>query len=168
MDINQKKQVVAQLKEEFVASMTVVVVHYKGLNVAQMTALRKNLRELGAGLEVTKNSLTKLALQGTKFEQLTNLFKGPTAVAYSKDPVSAAKIVVNFAKENEKLTILGGAVDSQVIDTKGIGELAKLPSLDELRARIVGMIQTPAKRIATLSQAPAGQLARVIKAYSQK
>src|SRR5690606_30632330 len=122
----------------------------------------------GASFKVTKNRLTRLALDGTKFQPLADLFTGPTAIAYSSDPVAAAKATVEFAKTNEKLVILGGVLDAQTLDAAGINALATLPSLDELRARLVGMIQTPATRIAGVLQAPAGQLARVMGAYAAK
>lgn len=168
MDRTQKEQAVAALKEQFADANTVVVTHYTGLTVAEITALRKKMSELGASFKVTKNSLTKLALQGTQYDSLVDLFTGPTAVAFSNDPVAAAKGVVEFAKNNEKLVILGGAINDEAMDVDKINVLAKLPSLDALRAKIVGMINTPATRIAGVVQAPAGQLARVVNAYSQQ
>jgi len=159
--------VVASLKQTFEDSEIVVVTHYSGLTVADMTDLRGRMREAGASFKVAKNRLTRLALQGTKFEDLSDLMSGPTALAYSTDPVAAAKIAVNYSKDNEKLVILGGVFNGQSLDVDGVNTLAKLPSLDELRGKLVGMIQTPATRIAGVLQAPAGQVARVIGAYGQ-
>ena len=158
---------VASLKQTFEDSEIVVVTHYSGLTVADMTDLRGRMREAGASFKVTKNRLTRLALQGTKFEDLSDLMSGPTALAYSTDPVAAAKIAVNYSKDNEKLVILGGVFNGQSLDVDGVNTLAKLPSLDELRGKLVGMIQTPATRIAGVLQAPAGQVARVIGVYGQ-
>jgi large subunit ribosomal protein L10 len=155
------------LKQTFEDSEIVVVTHYSGLTVADMTDLRGRMREAGASFKVAKNRLTRLALQGTKFEDLSDLMSGPTALAYSTDPVAAAKIAVNYSKDNEKLVILGGVFNGQSLDVDGVNTLAKLPSLDELRGKLVGMIQTPATRIAGVLQAPAGQVARVIGVYGQ-
>ncbi len=167
MDRTEKEEVVASLKQTFEDSEIVVVTHYSGLTVADMTDLRGRMREAGASFKVTKNRLTRLALQGTKFEDLSDLMSGPTALAYSTDPVAAAKIAVNYSKDNEKLVILGGVFNGQSLDVDGVNTLAKLPSLDELRGKLVGMIQTPATRIAGVLQAPAGQVARVIGVYGQ-
>ena len=133
-----------------------------------MTILRKKMREAGASFRVTKNRLTRLALQDTGFESLIELMNGPTALAYSADPVAAAKAAVNFAKDNDKLVILGGVLNGQVLGVDGVNNLAKLPSLDELRGKLVGMISTPATRIAGVLQAPTGKVARVIGAYAAK
>ena len=168
MDRNQKTELVASLHERFVAAGLVVVTHNNGLTVAEITNLRRKIRAAGAGFKVTKNRLTRLALADTKFEGLDNLFTGPTAVAYSADPVAAAKVVVDFAKGNEKLVILGGSLGTSKLDVEGIKALATLPSLDELRAKMLGMIQTPATRIAGILQAPGGQVARVLAAYAKK
>lgn len=167
MDRTSKEEVVASLKQTFEESELVVVTHYSGMTVADMTDLRGRMREADASFKVTKNRLTRLALQGTKFEDLSGLMSGPTALAYSTDPVAAAKIAVNYSKDNEKLVILGGVFNGQTLDVEGVKTLAKLPSLDELRGKLVGMIQTPATRIAGVLQAPAGQVARVIGAYGQ-
>jgi len=167
VDRTEKEEVVASLKQTFEDSEIVVVTHYSGLTVADMTDLRGRMREAGASFKVTKNRLTRLALQGTKFEDLSDLMSGPTALAYSTDPVAAAKIAVNYSKDNEKLVILGGVFNGQSLDVDGVNALAKLPSLDELRGKLVGMIQTPATRIVGVLQAPAGQVARVIGAYGQ-
>ena len=126
------------------------------------------MREAGAGFKVTKNRLTKLALQGTKYENLSDLFAGPTAIGTSNDPVSAAKTLVSFAKTNDKLTIIGGSLDGKVLDKAGVEALATLPSLDELRAKITGMLTAPATKVARVTQAPASQLARVIQARADQ
>jgi large subunit ribosomal protein L10 len=145
-----------------------VVAHHVGLTVAESSDLRRQMRDAGAHFKVTKNRLTRLALEGTKFSGLSDLFRGPTAIAYSQDPVAAAKVAVNFAKDNDKLTILGGALEKDILDQDAIKALAMLPSLDEQRAIFVRLLQTPATRIAGVLQAPAGQLARVIGAYGAK
>jgi len=168
VDRKQKSELVASLNEKFVEAGLVVVAHNNGLTVAEMTNLRRKILAAGAGFKVTKNRLTRLALAGTKFEALSNLFVGPTSIAYSTDPVAAAKVVVDFAKGNEKLVILGAALGSIELDVDGVKALAALPSLNELRAKLVGMIQTPATRIAGVLQAPGGQVARVLAAYAKK
>jgi large subunit ribosomal protein L10 len=168
MDRSQKKQWIADLNGSSLQAEIMIVTHYKGLTVAEISRLRSRVRVLGASFKVTKNSLAKLALAGTQFETLTEHFKGPTAIAYAKDPVAAAKVISEFSKENEKLVLLGAAFGNQVLDANGIKELAKLPSLDELRATIIALIMTPATRIAGVTAAPAGQLARVIGAYADK
>lgn len=138
-------------------SEAVVISHYRGLTVAEMGELRKKARELGAELRVTKNRITRLALKGTKFEGLDDLFKGPTIMAYSSDPISACKLCVQFAKENEKFLVVGGALSSGVLSMAEIERLATIPSMDELRAKIIGLLQ-----------APGAALACVTKAYSEK
>ena len=168
MNREQKQDLVSSLNTLLQDQTFVAVTHYKGLSVAEMEDLRGKAREAGAGFRVTKNRLTRLALTGTKFEGLSDLFTGPTAIAYSEDPVAAAKVCANFAKVNENLVILGGVLDGEFMDQKQVGDLAKLPSLDELRAMLIAMISTPATRIAGVLQAPAGQLARVLNAKAQK
>jgi len=168
VDRSQKEEQVAALKHEISKSELVVVTHYIGITMPEVTVLRKNMREAGASFRVTKNRLTRLALQDTGFESLIELMNGPTALAYSADPVAAAKAAVNFAKDNDKLVILGGVLNGQVLGVDGVNNLAKLPSLDELRGKLVGMITTPATRIAGVLQAPAGKVARVIGAYAAK
>lgn len=168
MNREQKQELVAELQQLFGESTTVVVAHYKGLTVAQMGALRQKMRENGASFQVTKNWLTRIALEGTKFEGIGDLFTGPTGIAVSEDPVGAAKAIADFAKTNDKLVILGGAMNDTVLDVEGVKALASMPSLDELRARIVGMINTPATRIAGILQQPGGQVARVLSAYASK
>lgn len=168
MDRAKKEELVAELNGTFADSTLVVVTHQTGLTVAESTDLRARMREAGAGFKVTKNRLAKLALTGTTYEGISDLFEGPTAIAYSTDPVAAARVAVNFAKENEKLVIVGGAMGENRLDEAGVKALASLPSLDELRARLVGMLNTPATRVAGVLQAPAGQLARVFSAYAGK
>ncbi|OIR10006.1 50S ribosomal protein L10 [mine drainage metagenome] len=168
MDRTEKSELVAALHGQFEEAGLVVVTLNKGLTVAEMTDLRRRVRAAGAKFKVTKNRLTRLALADTKFEGLGNLFTGPTAIAYSVDPVAAAKAVVDFAKGNDKLAILGASLGSSMMDVDGVKALATLPSLDELRAKLVGMIQTPATRIAGILQAPGGQVARVLAAYAKK
>ena len=159
---------VSGLNDVFSNAGVVVVAHYSGLTVADMTTLRSRMKAAGGSLKVAKNRLVKLALKGTDAEHISGLFQGPTVIAYSSDPVAAPKVASDFAKTNDKLVILGGAFGKTNLDAGGIEALAKLPSLDELRARIVGMINTPATRIAGVLQAPAAQLARVFGAYAKQ
>ncbi|MGB1547929.1 MAG: 50S ribosomal protein L10 [Alphaproteobacteria bacterium] len=168
MNRAEKEQMVTSLHDVFRAAGLVVIVRQSGMTVEESTDLRRKMREAGASFKVTKNRLTRLALKGTPYELLDSLFNGPTAIAYSQDPVSAAKVVVNYAKDNEKIEILGGGFGQEMLDESGVKTLASLPSLDELRAKIVSLISTPATRIAGVVQAPAGQLARVIGAYGAK
>jgi large subunit ribosomal protein L10 len=168
VDRTQKKEWIGALHETFGDAGLVVVAHYKGLTVAEMTDLRTKMRAAGASFKVTKNRLTKLALQGTAYEGIADLFVGPTAIAYSADPVAAAKVAADFSKANDKLKILGGSLGGQALDVNGVKALASLPSLDELRGKLIGMISTPATRIAGVLQAPAGQVARVLGAYAKK
>ena len=157
MNREEKKQLLSDLNELFNASELVVVSHYKGLTVAEVSELRNNIRKAGAGFRVTKKRIAKLALKGTKFEGLTELFNGPTAIAFANDPISACKACVEFAKTNEKLVVIGGAMGTGVLTIDEINRLASIPSMDELRAKLIGLLQ-----------APAAQLARVTKAYSEK
>ena len=159
---------VSGLNDVFSNAGVVVVAHYSGLTVADMTTLRSRMKAAGGSLKVAKNRLVKLALKGTDAEHISSLFQGPTVIAYSDDPVAAPKVAADFAKANDKFVILGGAFGKTNLDAGGVEALAKMPSLDELRARIVGMINTPATRIAGVLQAPAGQLARVLGAYAAK
>lgn len=165
MNRTEKEELVAEMREVFANNSTVVVAHYSGLTVAQMEELRGKVREAGAGFKVTKNRLTRLALADSKFEGLSDLMTGPTAIAYSEDPVAAAKATMAFAKDNEKLIVLGGAMDENLLDEAGVKALASMPSLDELRGKLVGLLQAPAQKLACVTQAPAGQLARVFGAY---
>lgn len=168
MDRVGKKEWVAGMHESFLGAQILLVVRYRGLTVAEMTDLRGRVRAAGARFKVTNNLLSRIALKETDYSGLSGLFTGPTAVAYADDPVAAAKVLSDFAKANEKLVLVGGAFGSTVLDVEGIQALAKLPSLDELRARIIAMLMTPATRIAAVLQAPAGQLARVCGAYGAK
>lgn len=168
MDRAQKATQVEWAKGVFDDNEVIVVVHYSGLTVAEMTDLRAQMREAGAGLKVAKNRLVKIALQGESGEQIADLFKGPTAIAFSQDPVAAPKAIAKYAKTNEKLVILGGIMGETALDEAGVKALASLPSLDELRGKLVGLLQAPAQKIAAVLQAPGGQVARVIKAYSEK
>ncbi len=168
MNRAQKEVEIQALNERFANDELVVVAHYSGLDVSELTQLRSDLRNEDASFKVTKNSLAKIAIKGTKFEGLDGLFKGPTAVASSKDPVAAARVAYKFAKDNDKLVILGGAMGDTVLDVKGVEALAKLPSLDEIRSKLVGLLQAPAQKMAALMQAPARELVGVTKAYSEK
>ncbi len=168
MDRAQKADAVAELKSVFNEVGVVVVTRNLGLTVAQSTALRTKMREAGASYKVAKNRLAKLASQDTDYAGISDLLTGPTGLASSIDPVAAAKIVVEFAKTNDKLEIVGGSMGAQVLDANGIKALASLPSLDELRAKIVGLVQAPATKVVQIVQAPAGQLARVFGAYAAK
>jgi large subunit ribosomal protein L10 len=168
VDRAQKSELVSNLNQVFANTRVVVVARYSGLTVAQMTALRSRMRGAGANLKVAKNRLVKLALKGTDAEHISGLFEGPTVIAYSDDPVAAPKVATDFAKTNEKFVLLGGALGKTNLDSKGIEALATMPSLDELRAKLVGLIKTPGTRIAGVLQAPAGQLARVFGAYAKR
>jgi len=166
VDRTQKQALVEMLNGDFAASACIVVTHQAGLSVEEATELRRQMRRAGAGFRVTKNRLAKRALEGTEFASLAPLFTGPTAVAFSRDPVAAAKAVVSYANRNEKLTIVGGGLAGQALDAAGVRALATLPSLDELRGKILGLIQAPATRLAGLLQAPGAQLARVLAAHA--
>jgi len=168
MDRAEKREFVAELNQVFESTGSVVVAHYTGLTVAQMTDLRSRMRDVGGTVKVAKNRLAKIALQGTKSEGIQSLFEGQTVIAYADDPVAAPKVASEFSKINDKLVILGGSLGETVLDAEDVKALASLPSLDELRARLVGMISTPATRIAQVVNAPAGQLARVFGAYARK
>ncbi len=168
MDKSQKKELVSFMHDVMSDAASVVVVNYKGLTVAEMTDIRAQMSEAGASFKVTKNRLTRLALKDTDYEGIADLFKGPTAIGYSSDPVASAKVLAKFAKGNEKLVILGGGMGLTVLDIDGVKALASLPSLDELRGKLVGLLQAPATKIAGILQAPAGQLARVFGAYGNQ
>ena len=167
MDRTQKQQLVETLRQVFADTVCVVVTHQAGLNVAEATQLRRQVRSAGAGFRVTKNRLARRAVAGTAFEALSPLFTGPTAIAFSCDPVAAAKVIVEFAHRNDKLTIVGGGLAGQQMDAAGIRELASLPSLDELRGKLVGLLQAPGTRLAVVLQATAGQIARVLAAHAE-
>jgi large subunit ribosomal protein L10 len=168
VDRSQKEEVVASLKDVFEEMNLVVVTQQSGITVAEASTLRRQMRDAGASYKVTKNRLTRLALEGTKFEALQSLFTGPTAIAVSEDPVAAAKVCVEFAKKNTKLTVVGGALGKEMLDRVMIENLAKLPSLDELRGKLIGVLQAPATKLAGVTQAPAAQLARVFSAYGSQ
>jgi large subunit ribosomal protein L10 len=168
VDRAQKQKLVDSLHGTLMQTELVVVTQQVGMTVAEVTTLRRQMREAGAGFKVTKNRLARRALEGTKFAQLAPLFKGPTAVAYSTDPVAAAKVAIGYANANEKLTIVGGAMGDTLLDPNGVKALATLPSLNELRGKLIGMLQTPGTRVAQVLRAPAGQLARVFGAYANK
>lgn len=168
MDRTEKAELVKSMNAVFAETSVVVVTRYTGMTVQEISDLRRAMKQAGASFKVTKNRLTRLALEGTKYKPIGDLFKGPTGIAYSSDPVAAAKVVVDYAKKNEKLVVLGGAMDGTVLNPDGVKALASLPSLDELRGKIVGLIQAPATKLAGVLQAPAGQLARVLNAYASK
>lgn len=168
MEKSQKQELIKELGVVFSDAASVVVVHYDGLTVAEMTSLRASMREVGATLKVSKNRLTRLALKDTEYGGLDGLFTGPTAIGFAADPVAAPKAMAKFAKSNEKLRILGGGMGSTVLDVAGVNSLASLPSLDELRGKLVGLLQAPATKVAAITAAPAGQLARVFGAYGAK
>ena len=168
MERAEKAELVTELKGVFQTANTVVVAHYAGLTVAQMQSLRKQARQVGTSVKVAKNRLAKIALEGTDVASIGALLKGPTVIAYSKDPVGASKVAVDFAKGHEKFVILGGAMGKTALDVNGVKALASLPSLDELRAKIVGLLKAPATKIAQVINAPAAKMARVVQAYANK
>ena len=168
MDRAEKRELVSDLNTAFKGAGSVVVAHYAGITVAQMNDLRTKMRTAGGTVKVAKNRLAKIALQGTEAEGITDLFKGQTLIAYSTDPITAPKVVMDFAKTNDKIIVLGGSMGTTTLNAEAVKSLATLPSLDELRAKLLGMIQTPATRIASVVQAPAAQLARVFAAYAKK
>lgn len=168
MDRAQKAAAVEVLHKTFKEAESIVVTQYSGMTVGQVTALRVKMRAEGVSYKVSKNRLALRALKGTRFEGIGPMLKGPTGLALSKDPVAASRIAYNFSKDNEKLVIVGGALGDKMLDKSSIEMLSKLPSLNELRSRLLGMLQTPAQRLAVLSAAPASQLARVIQAYASK
>ncbi len=168
MDRSQKTDAVAELNRTFNEVGVVVVTRNLGMTVKQSTDLRNKMRDAGASYKVAKNRLAKIALEGTDYAVVSDLLTGPTALATSTDPVAAAKAVVEFAKTTDRIEIVGGAMGKTVLDADGVKALASLPSLDELRAKLVGLLVAPATKIATITQAPAAQLARVMAAYSEK
>lgn len=168
MERAQKSEVVETLNGVFHECGSVVVAHYTGLTVAEMSDLRARMRAAGASFKVAKNRLVVRALQGTAAEPIAHLFKGPTGIAFSKDPIAPSRVAAAYAKDNAKFVILGGVVGQTALDAEGVNALATLPSLDALRGKIVGLLQAPATKIAGVLQAPAGQLARVLSAYSKK
>lgn len=163
----EKHQIVDDLHQVFASAGVVVVTHYKGLSVAEITDLRSRMRESGASYRVTKNTLAQRSVEGTSYAALGELFDGPTAIGFSQDPTAAPKVLTAYAKKSDKLKIIGGGLAGALLDEAAVRALAELPSIDELRARIVGMINTPATRLVGLLQAPAGQLARVLAAKAE-
>jgi large subunit ribosomal protein L10 len=168
VDRAEKKELVSSLNSVFTNTGVVVVAQYSGLTVAQMQVLRKEAKAAGATVQVAKNRLAKIALNGTDVASVSPLLKGPTLLAYSKDPVAAPKVITEFAKKNDKLIVLGGAMGVTTLNPDGVKALASLPSLDQLRATIIGLIQAPATKIAQVINAPAAKLARVFGAYATK
>jgi large subunit ribosomal protein L10 len=168
VDRAEKENLVASLHRTFSETAVVLVTHYIGLTVAEIGELRKRMRDAGAGLKITKNRLAKLALEDTRYRSLEGLFKGPTAIAFANDPLAAARVAVGYAKTNPKLVLLGGSVGGHLLDAEGVKALATLPSVDELRGQLIGLLNAPATRIAGVLQAPAGQLARVFSAHGKK
>jgi large subunit ribosomal protein L10 len=168
VDRSQKEKLVSSLQQALSGTACVVVTHQTGMTVEEVTDLRRQMRAAGANFRVTKNRLARRALAGTKFERLSPMFTGPTAIAFSRDPVAAAKVAVEFANKNDKLRIVGGGLDEQQLDAEGVKSLATLPSLDQLRAKLLGLLQTPATRLASVLQAPGAQIARVLGAYAKK
>lgn len=168
MNRSEKAEAIVELNQIFKDANLMVVTRQTGLTVQEVTDLRRKVRAAGASYKVAKNRLTLRALEGTRFTALGSLFKGPTAIAYSEDPVAAAKVIAAFAKDNEKLTIVGGALGENTLDVAGVQALATLPSLDALRSKIIGLLQAPATKVAVVLAAPAGQLARVFGAYGAK
>ncbi len=168
VDRAEKRAFVTTLNGSLKESGSVVVAHYAGLTVAQMQTLRRQMKGQGASVKVAKNRLTKLALNGSGVADFTPLLKGPTILAYAKDPVAAPKVAVEFAKGHEKFIVLGGALGMTSLDASAVKDLASLPSLDELRGKLIGLLQAPATKVAGVVQAPASQLARVVAAYSDK
>jgi large subunit ribosomal protein L10 len=168
VDRAEKKELVTTLNAAFKAANVIVVAHYSGLTVAQMQILRRQMKHAGATVKVAKNRLARIALDGTDVVAIAPLLKGPTLIAFSGDPVAAPKVAVDFAKANERFVILGGAMGKTALNPDGVKALAALPSLDELRAKLIGLVQAPATKLAQLLNAPGAQLARVIQAYADK
>ena len=168
MNKEQKKQYIDEMTTQFDKSEAVIVAHYQGLTVSQLDDLRKQMREHGIKFKITKNRITKIALEKTRCKDLSNLFTGPTAVALSEDAITSAKILTKFSKENESLKILGGIMGSEVLDLAGVKNVATLPSLDEARAKIVGILRSPAQKIASILLAPASKIAILALEKSKK
>lgn len=168
MDRAAKSELVTKLHNVFKDTGLVVVAHYAGMTVSQMTDYRQQVKEAGGAVKVAKNRLAKLAVKDTSYDSISDLFKGPTCLAYSKDPIAAAKISVTYAKGNEKLIILGGAMGETVLDANGVKALAELPSLDEIRGTLIGLLNAPATKIARTVMEPGAQLARVIQAKASQ
>jgi len=168
MNKDQKKNYISEMSAQFDKSEAVIVTHYQGLTVSQLDDLRNRMREHGIKFKITKNRITKLALEKTKMKDISNLFSGPTAVAISEDAITSAKILTKFSKENENLKILGGIMGSDVLDVAGVQNVATLPTLDEARAKIVGILRSPAQKIASILLAPASKIAILALEKSKK
>ena len=168
MNKDQKKQYIEEMTVQFDKSEAVIVTHYQGLTVSQLDDLRKKMREHGVQFKITKNKITKLALENTKCKELSSLFIGPTAVAMSEDAITSAKILTKFSKDNENLKILGGIMGSEILDVAGVQNVATLPTLDEARAKIVGILRSPAQKIASILLAPASKIAILALEKSKK
>jgi len=168
LDRAAKTELVSTLGEIFKSTKVVVVAHYSGLTVAQMQTLRRQMKQAGASVKVAKNRLARIALEGSEVASIAPLLKGPALIAFSGDPIAAPKVAVDFAKTNERFVILGGAMGTTALDPKGVKALAAVPSLDELRAKIIGVIQAPATKIARVITAPGAKVARVVQAYASK
>ena len=168
MDRAQKRQLVSTLNEEWKGTGVMVVAHYTGMTVAQMTEFRKRMKEAGGAVKVAKNRLAKLALKDTDGQSVADLLKGQTCVAYSEDPITAARVSVKYSTENDTLVILGGTMGTTVMDASAVKALADLPSLDELRAKLIGLVQAPATKIARVLKEPGAKLARVLQAQGAK
>ena len=168
MTRERKQEEIATLKATIEGSEIVVLTHNKGLDAKSITDLRLKMRENEVGFKIVKNTLAKIAVQGTRYEQIADMFTGPVGMATAADPVSAAKIANEFAKKNDRLVIIGGAYGDMLLDNAAVKQLASLPSLDELRSKLIGLIQAPAQKIAALTQTPAQLLVGVTKAYSEK
>lgn len=164
MDRSKKEELVSQVRESLLGASSVIVTHQTGLSVSQVTGLRRQMREAGAEFKVVKNTLAQLAVKDTALEGLTGHLKGPTVLAFSKDPVSAAKVISKYSSTNDRLSIVAGYLDGQILDVNGVKALANLPSLDELRAKLVSVIVAPATKLAILAKEPASRVARVIAA----
>ena len=168
MDRNEKAELIKKLNSTFNDAGVVVVTHQSGLTVEESTDLRVKMREVGAKYQVAKNRIVKLALKDTKYENIIDLFSGPTAIAVSKDPVSAPKTIFKFAKENDKLSIIGGGLDGKTLSVDEVKQLASLPSLDELRGKLVGLIKSPSQKLASIAVAPANKLVNVLHAKANQ
>ena len=168
MNKEQKKNYITEMTANFENSEAVLVTHYQGLTVKQLDKLRKQMREQGIQFKITKNKITKLALEKTKCKDLANLFTGPTAVALSKDAISTAKILTKFSKENNNLKILGGIMGKEILDVAAVANVATLPTLDEARAKIIGILRSPAQKIASILLAPASKIAILALEKSKK
>ena len=168
MNKEQKQIYIKEMTSQFENSKAVLVTHYQGLTVKQLDELRKRMREHGIIFKITKNRITKLALEKSKCKELSNLFTGPTAVAFSEDAITSAKILTKFSKENENLKILGGIMGTDILDVDGVKNVATLPTLDEARAKIVGILRSPAQKIASILLAPASKIAILALEKSKK